>query len=83
MSGEPLIHLRSRELDHLAPFLGLVRHQLAELGGEPGSRIAPSSVKRAFALGSARISLTALLSLLTISGGVPFGAARPYQALAS
>ena len=28
-----LVHLGAGELDHLAPFLGLVRHQLAEVGG--------------------------------------------------
>jgi len=36
-----------------------------------------------FAAGSARIALTSRLSFSTISGGVPFGAPRPYQALAS
>ena len=50
---------------------------------EPGSNDAPRSVNRAFATGSANIALIAVLSLSTISAGVPLGATRPYQALAS
>src|SRR5436305_3504888 len=43
----------------------------------------PSSATRCFIAGSARISLTSLLSLSTISSGVPFGAPMPNHALAS
>src|SRR6516162_606690 len=51
--------------------------------GEPASAVPPRSASRAFILGSARAALISLLSLSTISGGVPFGAPTPYQPLAS
>ena len=50
---------------------------------EPGSIEAPSSRKRAFVFGSARIALTSRLSFSMISAGVPFGAPRPYHEVAS
>src|SRR5215471_14303258 len=40
---------------------------------------APMSAKRAFNLGSAMAALVSLLSRLTISGGVFFGAPMPYH----
>src|SRR5262245_2969770 len=43
----------------------------------------PRSASRALILGSARPALNSLLSLSTISAGVPFGAPTPYQVLAS
>src|SRR5262249_38360582 len=51
--------------------------------GEPPMSEAPSSAKRAFALGSSRIALISLLSLSMITSGVPFGTPTPYHALAS
>src|SRR5262249_38941791 len=51
--------------------------------GEPTSGVPPRSASRALILGSARAALTSLLSLLTISAGVAFGAQRPDQPLAS
>src|SRR5713226_10467993 len=56
---------------------------LPKSAGEPGSGVPPSSVIRAFVLGSAKAALSSLLSRSTISPGVPLGAPRPYQALAS
>src|SRR5262249_3887786 len=50
---------------------------------EPGITVLAKSAKRAFILGSARPALISLLSLPTISLGVFFGAAMPYQAVAS
>src|SRR5215472_15354993 len=47
--------------------------------GDPCSGVPPRSARRAFILGSPRAALTSLLSLLTISAGVAFGAPRPYQ----
>src|SRR5262249_31417555 len=52
---------------------------LPKSAGVPGSIVPPSSASRAFILGSSRAALTSLLSLLTISAGVAFGAPRPYQ----
>src|SRR5215472_6461968 len=51
--------------------------------GEPKNGVPPRSANLAFILGSARPALISLLSLLTISAGVAFGAPIPYQALAS
>src|SRR3954463_3034912 len=56
---------------------------LPKSAGEPAIGEALSSAKRALALGSASIALTSLLSLATMSAGVPFGAPIPYQELAS
>src|SRR6516225_4682556 len=50
---------------------------------EPRITVLAKSAKRAFILGSARPALISLLSLPTISLGVFFGAAMPYQAVAS
>ena len=78
-----LIHPGARELDHLAPFLGFVGHQLAEVGGGARKQNRADLGEPRLRLRIGQDSLTALLSLSTISAGVPFGAARPYQALAS
>src|SRR5436190_8915170 len=56
---------------------------LPKSAAEPASTMPPSSVSRALILGSANAALILALSLSTISGGVPLGAATPYQALAS
>jgi hypothetical protein len=44
---------------------------LPKSAGEPGSTVAPRSTSRALILGSARAALISLLSLSTISVGVP------------
>src|SRR5262249_19069366 len=51
--------------------------------GELVISVAPMVSKRSFTLGSARIALIVVLSLLMISGGVFLGAPTPYHALAS
>src|SRR5438128_1743929 len=51
--------------------------------GEPRSRVPPNSASRALILGSVRTALISLLSLSTISAGVPVGAPAPHQELAS
>ena len=56
---------------------------LPKSAGEPGSTVPPKSANRALTLGSARVSLIALLSLSTISAGVFLGAPRPHTELAS
>src|SRR5262249_36976736 len=56
---------------------------LPKSAGEPGSTVPPRSARRTFSLGSARPALISLLSLLTISAGVAFGAPMPAQTLAS
>src|SRR5262245_56712554 len=56
---------------------------LAKSAGEPASDEPPRSANRAFILGSAAAAFSSLLSLATISIGVPFGAAMPHQLLAS
>src|SRR5215467_11945806 len=58
-------------------------NSLAKSAGEPGSGVPPSSVMRAFILGSEKAALSSRLSLSTIAVGVPTGAAIPYHALAS
>src|SRR5262249_32708003 len=56
---------------------------LPKSAGEPASTVPPRSASRVFMLGSARPALISLLSLLTISAGVAFGAPTPYHVLAS
>src|SRR5262245_34873505 len=51
--------------------------------GEPARDVPPRSANRAFILGSATAVISSLLSLDTMSVGVPFGAAMPHQLLAS
>jgi hypothetical protein len=50
--------------------------------GEPPSAVAPDSESRALTLGSAKLAFTALLTLATASGGIPFGPSMPVQKLA-
>ena len=69
--------LDAGELDHLAPFLGFVGDQLAELGRRTGSGTPPRSARRAFSFGSASPALTALFSTSTTSAGVLRGAPMP------
>jgi hypothetical protein len=77
------LRLDAGELDHLAPLLGFLRDQLAEVGGRHRHRHAAQIGKPRFILGSARPALISLLSFSTISAGVAFGAPTPYQLLAS
>src|SRR5262249_53276058 len=51
--------------------------------GDTGAGTAPSSLKRAFILGSASPALISLFSLSTISAGVLFGAPMPHQTVDS
>src|SRR5262249_55082749 len=56
---------------------------LPKSAGEPASALPPDSATRPLILGSARAALVSWLSLSMISAGVPFGAPRPNQTLAS
>src|SRR5262245_4574945 len=56
---------------------------LPKSAGEPGSTAPPRSASRTLIMGSARAALTSLLSLSTISAGVPFGAPNPNHWLVS
>src|SRR6516225_11070445 len=58
----PLLRLCTRQLHHLAPFLGVVGDEFAEVGGRAGQRHA-AEASRAFMLGSARAALISLVSL--------------------
>src|SRR5262249_31431970 len=50
--------------------------------GEPGSATPPRLAMRSLIFGSAMARFPSLLSRVMISGGVAFGAHRPFQALA-
>ncbi len=54
---------------------------LPKSAGELANTVAPLSAKRALILGSARMTLTSLLSLSTMSAGVFLGAPMPSQPL--
>ena len=56
---------------------------LPNSAGEPAITVPPRSASRALSWGSARAALISLLSLLTISAGVPVGPPTPYQPLDS
>src|SRR6516162_6410136 len=58
----PLLRLCTRQLHHLAPFLGVVGDEFEEVGGRAGQRHA-AEASRAFMLGSARAALISLVSL--------------------
>jgi hypothetical protein len=55
----------------------------AKAAEEPGTAVAPKSVRRAVMLESLRPALTSALSLLTTPSGVPFGAPMPNHEPAS
>src|SRR5713226_7514607 len=74
-----LVPENSTTLPHFSTSLAM---NLPKSAGEPGSGVPPSSAIRAFVLGSAKPALSSLLSLSTISAGVPLGAPTPNQALA-
>src|ERR1700750_982856 len=67
----------------LAHFSVSSARSLPKSAGEPASNVAPRSANRSSTLGSARIAFVVLLSWSIMSGGVPVGAPRPYQAVAS
>src|SRR5262249_58568934 len=52
--------------------------KLPKSEGEPAITVPPRSASRALSWGSARAALISLLSLLTISAGVPLGPPTPY-----
>ena len=80
LTGSPAsLRLEARELDHLAPLLGFVGDELAEVGGRAGKYRTAQSASRALILGSAKPALISLLSLSMISAGVFLGAPTPYQ----
>ncbi len=56
---------------------------LPNSAGDIGIGSPPSSAMRAFIFGSLSAAVNARFSVSTTSGGVPFGAATPYQTLAS
>src|SRR6266446_6227451 len=75
--------LMSANLTTLAHFSVSSAMSLPKSAGEPESIRPPRSASRAFILGSASAALTCLLSVSTISLGVPLGAPTPKNALAS
>src|SRR5262249_11339080 len=82
--GVPSVRLSAREFNHLPPHFSVSSAtSFPKSAGEPPMSEAPSSAKRAFALGSSRIALISLLSLSMITSGVPFGPPTPYHAFAS
>jgi hypothetical protein len=84
LSGSTSLRLNAGRPDHLAPFLGFVGNELAEVGRRTWRRSAPpNSARRPFIFGSANAALISLLSFSTISAGVPLGAPTPHQELAS
>ena len=75
--------LRPANFTTLAHFSVSSAMSLPKSAGDPASAVPPRSAIRAFIFGSARAALISLLSLSTISAGVPFGAPKPTQSLAS
>jgi hypothetical protein len=69
--------------DHLAPLLGLIGNDLAEVGGRTRNHCAAqvSKARLDLRIGEARVDLP--LSLSMLSAGVFFGAPMPFTALAS
>ena len=65
----------------LAHFSVSAATKLPKSEGEPAITVPPRSASRALSWGSARAALISLLSLLTISAGVPEGPPTPYQPL--
>src|SRR5215831_13247522 len=70
-------------LTTLAHFSVSAATKLPKSEGEPAITVPPRSANRALSWESARAALISLLSLLTISAGVPVGAPTPYQPLDS
>jgi hypothetical protein len=70
-------------LHHLAPLLGFLGNELAEVGGRTASTVPAKEASRAVIVGSASPALISLLSLSTISVGVLLGAPTPYHTVTS
>ena len=60
--------------DYLGPLLSFVGNELAKLRGRHRHASPPRSASRSLILGSASPAVISLLSLLTISAGISFGA---------
>src|SRR6516164_11751345 len=75
--------LMPANLTTLAHFSVSAATKLPKSEGEPAITVPPRSASRALSWGSATAALISLLSLLTISAGVPVGAPTPYQPLDS
>ena len=73
--------LMPANLTTLAHFSVSAATKLPKSEGEPAITVPPRSASRALSWGSARAALISLLSLLTISAGVPEGPPTPYQPL--
>src|SRR5262245_22241378 len=71
------------DLITLAHFSVSSAMSLPKSAGEPDNAEPPTSARRALNVGSASAVLISLLSLPTISAGVPVGTPTPYQMLAS
>src|SRR5215813_11148219 len=77
------IRFDARELHHLGPLLGFRGDEAAKVGGRARNHCTAQIGEPCLKLGSARAALISLLSLLTISAGVPVGPPTPYQPLDS
>src|SRR5262249_27393584 len=60
-----------------------VAMSLPKSAGEPRSTVPPRSINRDLILGSSKVELMLLLSILKISSEVPFGAPTPYHDVVS
>src|SRR5262245_42497799 len=69
--------------DHLAPFLGFRGDEAAKVGRRARNHCTAQIGEPCLKLGIGRAALISLLSLLTISAGVPVGPPTPYQPLDS
>src|SRR5215510_14981529 len=74
--------LMPANLTTLAHFSVSAATKLPKSEGEPAITVPPRSASRALSWGSVRAALISLLSLFTISAGVPVGP-TPYQPLDS
>ena len=64
--------LEARELHHLGPLLGLVRDELAEIGGRAGKRRSAQVDKPRLDLGIGEASIDFLVELIDDLGGCVF-----------
>ena len=77
--GHGSVQLGARELDDLAPLLGFVSDELAEIGSRSAKRRHAQIGKPRFRSGLGEGRVSSLLSLSMISAGVFFGAPTPYN----
>jgi len=73
------IRLEARELDHLAPLLGVVGDEFAKVARRAWKHGAAQIGKTSVIFGSPRAALISLLSFSRISTGVFLGAPTPYH----